>query len=179
MGWWGCWCLMVSAGYCLIHTYADHKSIQSFLHVINSRWLYIYIYSFLLFIAWKVNFDSSRQRFLYLSNVTCPVTTEQLFAPEICFLNLCTKDELKGNDLCFQCGQGKIHRFCLWGSHCICTCCYLLQEHQAWVASKLPWSNIYQCLRDTFLLPINLETAIRYVPFFVPNVSSRFLSKHV
>ena len=40
--------------------------------MINPRCLYVYIYSFLLLIAWKVNFGSSRQRFVFFHcNMSC------------------------------------------------------------------------------------------------------------
>ena len=58
--------------------------------MINPRclYVYIYIYSFLLFIAWKVNFDSSRQRFVsFHCNMSCndwaPFRTRNLFLKSV------------------------------------------------------------------------------------------------
>ena len=62
-------------------------SIVIFAHMINPRCLYVYK-SFLLFIAWKVNFDSSRQRFVsFHCNMACndwaPFCTRNMFLKSV------------------------------------------------------------------------------------------------
>ena len=65
---------------------------------------YTSTYSFLLMIAWKMNFDSSRQPLVFF--LLCYVMTEYLFVQGICFVDLCTEDKPKGSDLHFQPGFG-------------------------------------------------------------------------
>ena len=84
--------MVMSNGKCWILSLYLHLSIIKvntaiFAHMINSRCLYVYINSFLLLIAWKVYFDSSRCFAFFHCNMArndrAPFCTRNLFLKSV------------------------------------------------------------------------------------------------
>ena len=150
-----------------------------FAPMINPRCLYVYRYSFLLFMAWKVNFDSSRQRFVsFHGNMSCndwaPFCTRNLFLKSV------YKGQTKRKWSSFSTTSGQNTQFLFVGQSLYLYMLLFIGRTPSLSCTRATLKQNIS-MSDRYLSAPNIffETAIRYISFFVPNVGSPFLGKHI